>query len=99
MYYVYLLRCAGGSLYTGITTDLKRRCREHREGGKKGAKYTRANPPLGYAAAWISPDRAGASRLEAKLKKLGHAEKETIISAGLPGYAPVPAEQLREAEA
>ena len=36
MYYVYLLRCAGGRLYTGITTDLKRRCREHREGGKKG---------------------------------------------------------------
>ena len=98
MYYTYLLRCRDGSLYAGITTDLGRRLREHRAGGAKGARYTRAHPPLGYACAWTSPDRAAASRLEARLKKLGHGEKEALAGAVLPGYVPVGERELREAE-
>ena len=99
MYYVYLLRCTDGSLYAGITTDLRRRYREHREGGKKGAKYTRAHPPLSCAAAWVLPDRASASRLEARLKKLSHREKEAAAAFGLPGYEAAAPAVLREAEA
>ena len=98
MYYVYLLRCAGGSLYAGITTDLSRRYREHRDGGKRGAKYTRANPPLGYAAAWRAPDRAAAARLEYQLKKLSHESKEALADSWLPGYAALSGKELREAE-
>ena len=85
MYYTYLLRCRDGSLYAGITTDLHRRYREHREGGKKGAKYTRAHPPA-------------ASRLEYRLKKLGHADKEAVIDSWLPGFLALRPEELREAE-
>ena len=99
MYYVYLLRCMDGSLYAGITTDLRRRYREHREGGKNGAKYTRAHPPTGYAGAWRAPDRASASRLEYQLKKLGHADKEAVADSWLPRYAALRPEELREAEA
>ena len=98
MYYTYLLRCRDGSLYAGITTDLRRRYREHREGDKKGAKYTRAHPPAGYAAAWRAPDRAAASRLEYRLKKLGHADKEAVIDSWLPGFLALRPEELREAE-
>ena len=98
MYYVYLLRCAGGSLYAGITTDLGRRYREHRGEGGRGARFTRAHPPLGCAGAWIAPDRASASRLEAKLKKLGHREKEALLGRDLPGYPAVEEGALREAE-
>ena len=99
MYYVYLLRCAGGSLYAGITTDLGRRYREHRGQGGRGARFTRAHPPLGYAGAWLAPDRACASRLEAKLKRLGHGEKEALLGRDLPGYPAVEEAMLREAEA
>ena len=99
MYYVYLLRCRDGSLYAGITTDLRRRYREHREGGKRGAKYTRAHPPLGYAAAWRAPDRAAAGRLEYQLKKLSHESKDALAGAWLPGYTALSEEELREAEA
>jgi putative endonuclease len=98
MYYVYLLRCTGGSLYAGITTDLGRRFREHRAGGARGARYTRAHPPERYAGAWAAPDRAAASRLEARLKKLSHGEKETLLRSGLPDYSPITERELREAE-
>ncbi len=98
MYYVYLLRCRDGSLYAGITTDLSRRFREHRGEGNRGAKYTRAHPPTGYAAAWRAPDRAAAARLEYQLKKLGHADKEAVIDAWLPGFPALRPEELREAE-
>ncbi len=99
MYYVYLLRCTGGSLYAGITTDLGRRYREHRGPGRLGARYTRAHPPLGYAGAWTAPDRAAASRLEARLKGLGHGEKEALLGRDLPEHPAVPETTLREAEA
>ena len=98
MYYVYLLRCLDGSLYAGITTDLRRRYREHRGEGNRGAKYTRAHPPTGYAGAWRAPDRAAAARLEYQLKKLGHADKEAVIDCWLPGYSALSAKELREAE-
>lgn len=79
MYYVYLLRCAGGSLYSGITTDLERRFLQHSGKIKGGAKYTAARAPLGFEAVWTAESRSQASRLEYSLKRLSHAEKESIV--------------------
>ena len=50
-WYVYMLRCGDGSLYTGSTTDVARRLREHQNG--TGAKYTRARPPVSLALSLI----------------------------------------------
>jgi len=82
LYYTYILRCSDGSLYIGITNDLKRRFAAHLAG--KGAKYTRSHPPVRYEAAFRSPDRAAASRLEARLKRLSHAEKEALAGGNAP---------------
>ncbi len=79
MYYTYLLRCGDGSLYAGITTDPPRRLAEHRAGGKKGARYTRARPPVFLAALWESADRPRASRLEYRLKRASHKAKEDLL--------------------
>ena len=65
-YYVYILRCRDGSLYTGITNDVAHRLRLHRSG--KGAKYTRAHPPEAVAAVWRCGGKAEAARLEYAIK-------------------------------
>ena len=54
MYFVYLIRCRGDTLYAGITTDLPRRMRQHRGELPGGAKYTRSHPALALEAAWRS---------------------------------------------
>lgn len=54
-YYVYMLRCRGGSLYTGMTNDVARRMAMHCSG--RGAKYTRAHPPEALAALWRCGDK------------------------------------------
>ncbi len=79
MYYIYMLRCTDNSIYTGISTDLKRRFEEHLSGGKNGAKYTKSRMPVRIERAWSSPDRSSASKLESALKKLPKAKKEEII--------------------
>ncbi len=84
MYCVYILRCRDGSLYTGITTDPARRLREHKGELPGGAAYTRAHPPGGYAAFWTFPDRAAASREEARIKALSRREKESLILSAEP---------------
>ena len=77
MYYVYLLRCADGTLYTGITTDPARRLAEHRSG--HGAKYTAAHAAVRFEGLFSAPDRAAASRLEYRIKQLTRTEKERLI--------------------
>ena len=77
-YYIYIIRCSDTSLYTGITTDMKRRYSEHFS--KKGAKYTKSHTPVKIEALWeVSSGRSLASRLEYKLKKLTKTEKEKLI--------------------
>ena len=79
-YYVYMLRCRGGSLYTGMTNDVARRMAMHCSG--RGAKYTRAHPPEALAALWRCGDKVTASRLEYAIKaKLTHGQKETLAAA------------------
>lgn len=73
-YYVYLLECRGGRLYAGITTDIPRRVAEHRA-GKRGAKFTRANPPARLLAVRQLANRSAALKLEAALKRLRRADK------------------------
>jgi putative endonuclease len=78
MYYLYILKCADGSLYTGITTDLKRRVGEH-NGTKFGARYTRVRQPVRVAYFKKFKNRSLASREEARIKKLKRSEKIELI--------------------
>jgi putative endonuclease len=72
---VYLLRCADGSLYTGIATDVSRRLAEHAE-GEKGAKYLRGRGPLELVFHQEIGDRGLALKVEHRVKRLPKADKE-----------------------
>ena len=98
MYWVYLLRCADGSLYAGVTTDPARRLRQHKGELPGGAKYTASREVVGYAAMWHAPDRSAASKLEYALKHLTHARKEALAAGeDLPGLLPEGVVREREA--
>lgn len=81
MWYVYILRCADNSLYTGITTSIERRLKEHNECNKKGAKYTRVRRPVNLAYAEQQLNRQEASRREYQLKKYNKKKKEQLVSS------------------
>ena len=81
MYYIYIVRCADDSLYTGIAADLGRRLRQHAEKAPAAAKYTRSRAVVELEAAWTAPDRSAASRLESGIKKLPRAKKLQLITA------------------
>lgn len=85
-YYVYMLTCRDGRLYTGITTDLERRLTEHNT-GKKGARFTRANSPVRLLAAQQVEDRPAALKLEAALKKLKKPKKQLWAAENRPAGA------------
>lgn len=72
-WFVYLLECADGSYYAGISTDVAARLAAHQAG--KGARYTRAHMPLRVLASRAYPDRSSASRAEWQLKQLPRARK------------------------
>jgi len=72
-WFLYLLECRDGSYYTGISTDVQARFAAHVAG--KGARYTRARPPLRVLASRQYPDRASASRAEWELKRQPRARK------------------------
>jgi putative endonuclease len=76
--YVYLLRCADGSLYCGWTTDPERRLRQHQAG--TASRYTRRRRPVEYALLIAAADRSAALREEARIKALSRAEKLALIA-------------------
>lgn len=78
-WYVYLLKCADGSLYCGVTVDLKRRIREHNAG--TGARYTRSRRPVVLATATQVAGRSEALRLEATIKRLPRHRKLPHLAA------------------
>lgn len=78
MWYLYVLECADGSLYTGVTVDLDRRLHEHNH-TKRGAKYTRARRPVKLVWSREYANRSMAQSAEHKFKKLFHKEKWNII--------------------
>ena len=79
LYYTYMLRCEDESLYTGITTDLKRRFFEHCTKQKEGAKYTKRHDVKCLEIAWTSKDRKLASKMEYHIKRLHKTEKENLL--------------------
>lgn len=77
-YFLYILKCADKTLYTGITTDLDRRVGEHNS-TSRGAKYTCSRRPVKLVYSKAFANRSAASREEARLKKLPRLEKLAII--------------------
>jgi len=77
-YFVYMVRCADDSLYTGITTDLERRVEEHNY-SSKGAKYTRARRPVILVYSEIYPTRSEASKREYFIKKRMNREAKVSL--------------------
>ncbi len=78
MYYLYILKCADKTLYTGITTDLKRRVAEHNS-NKLGAKYTSSRRPVKMVYSKNFKNRSTASKEEARIKKLKRYKKLELI--------------------
>jgi putative endonuclease len=78
MFYLYILKCADKTIYTGITTDLKRRILEH-NGTKFGAKYTASRRPVKLVYSKRFKSRSLASKEEARIKKLKRIQKLELI--------------------
>ena len=79
MYYVYMLRCIDGSIYTGITKDIDRRLEEHFSKTEKCAKYTMNHNVKCLEALWTTEDRKLASKLEFYIKRLTKTQKEDLM--------------------
>jgi len=79
MFFCYLLKCRDGTFYTGITTDLARRVREH-NASPRGAKYTRGRRPVRLIYAKKYRTRSAACREEARVKSLPRREKLEMIN-------------------
>ena len=78
-----MLRCADGTLYTGVALDVARRVAEHEGQGPRSAKYVRGRGPVRLVFSRVVGTRAEACREEYRLKRLPKAEKEALIeSAG-----------------
>ena len=77
-WYVYMIRSSDNQLYTGITTDIQRRWREHST-GKAGARYFRGRKPGSLCLLEIHPDRSSASKREAAIKQLSRQTKEHLL--------------------
>ncbi|NOR51836.1 MAG: GIY-YIG nuclease family protein [Gammaproteobacteria bacterium] len=82
LWYLYIVRCADSSLYTGITTDLERRISEHNS-SKLGSKYTRARRPVELVYHELFGNRSTVSAREAEIKKMTPAQKRTLIQSSI----------------
>lgn len=78
-WFVYMLQCADGSLYTGVTTDPARRLRQHNGEIAGGAKYTKHRRPVKMIWHETQPDRSGATKREYEIKKLSRADKLLLV--------------------
>ncbi len=77
-WHVYLLKCADDTLYTGITTDLTRRLKQHNGEQAGGAKYTSARRPVDLVWSEEQSDRSAASKREFAIKSLTHSQKKQL---------------------
>lgn len=80
-WFVYMLLCHDGSLYTGATCDVKRRLAQHQQG--KGARYTRARLPVSLVFRKAAGNQSLAFREEARLKKLRREEKLRLLTPAM----------------
>jgi predicted GIY-YIG superfamily endonuclease len=76
-WFVYVLRCADGTLYTGVTTDLTRRCRQH--GNGTASRYTSCRRPTQLVYQEAHGSRSSALKREAAIKALSRRQKESLI--------------------
>ena len=81
--WVYILECADGSYYTGWTNNVEKRFQAHCTG--RGAKYTRAHPPLKIVYVKGFEDKSAAMKHEAAIKRLTRAQKTALIAETAPG--------------
>jgi putative endonuclease len=79
MYFVYLLECKDGSIYTGITNDLDKRFEQHKAG--KGGNYTRAKQARRIVYSEKQPDRSAALKREAQIKRWSREKKLLLMRA------------------
>ena len=82
MHFVYIVRCADGTLYTGYTRDLARRERAHNTPGGRGARYTAGRRPVRLVHFERFRSIGAALRREYELKRLTRSKKEALIAAG-----------------
>lgn len=80
-WYLYVAKCRDESLYTGITTDISRRIKEHN--AKKGAFYTKSKTPLKLVYQEVLPNQSEALKREAAIKRLTRKEKLVLITGEL----------------
>ncbi|MBP6856698.1 MAG: GIY-YIG nuclease family protein [Candidatus Pacebacteria bacterium] len=80
MYFLYILKCKDGTLYTGITTDINRRVNEHNS-SSKGAKYTRVRRPVALVYSKKFKNRSTSSKAEARIKSMSRSEKLELIKS------------------
>ena len=76
-WFVYIVRCADGSLYTGITKDVNRRCQQHNAG--TASRYTRSRRPVKLIYQEFHPSQSSALKREAAIKAMNREEKLTMI--------------------
>ena len=81
VWFVYLLECLNGKIYTGITTNVEARFNKHLSG--KGAKFTKINPPSHIIATQQCENRSEVSKLECQIKKLSPAKKRALSDNGM----------------
>jgi putative endonuclease len=79
MWYVYIIQASDGTLYTGITTDLSRRLKEHNTDNHKGSKYLRGKRPVKLIYSTKVSTRSEASKREYEIKKLKRHEKKSLL--------------------
>jgi putative endonuclease len=77
---VYILRCADGSLYTGVTKDVARRVAEHNSHRSLAARYTRARRPVSLVYQERAATRSAACRREYRIKQMTRSEKQALVS-------------------
>jgi len=84
MWFVYILRCADNTLYTGITTNIDRRIHEHNTDNRMGSKYARVRRPVILLYNESFTNRSEVSKREIVIKKMSRDEKERLIFQYLP---------------
>jgi putative endonuclease len=81
-WYVYIVRCADGTLYTGVAIDVPRRMLEHNGKRANGARYTRSRRPVKLVYQEPATNRSAACKLEYRIKRLSRRDKLALIRAG-----------------
>jgi putative endonuclease len=80
-WYLYMIQCGNGHLYTGITKDIERRFNEHQAGGPKSAKYLKGKGPLTLVYSECVGSHSQALKLEINIKKLSRPQKLLLVAS------------------